>query len=168
MLTDNQIKEELSVAYIHAIAAKVGFSCERPKIDMDSVDVEIKAHGNLVVDSTIYSPEIKVQLKATASINIIGDKIHFQLPVNNYNDLRSKSMTPRLLVIFELPTDKLLWLNHSEQELIMQKCAYWINLHGKPETDNQTITVHIPIQNILSPDKLYELMVLASKEELES
>ena len=77
-------------------------------------------------------------------------------------------MTPRLLVIFELPTDKLLWLNHSEQELIMQKCAYWINLHGKPETDNQTITVHIPIQNILSPDKLYELMVLASKEELES
>lgn len=65
MLTENQRKEELSVAYIHAIAAKVGFSCERPKIDMDSVDVEIKAHGKLAVDSTFNSAEIKVQLKAT-------------------------------------------------------------------------------------------------------
>lgn len=166
MLTDNQRKEELSVAYIHAIAAKVGFSCERPKIDMDSVDVEIKAHGKLAVDSTFNSPEIKVQLKATAAIKIIGDNIHFPLPINNYNDLRSKSMTPRLLVVFELPTNELLWLNHSEQELIMQKCAYWINLHGKQATDSQTITVHIPTQNILSPDKLHELMVLASKEEL--
>lgn len=169
MLTENQIKEELSIAYIHAIAAKVGFSCERPKIDMDSIDVEIKSHGYLSPNSTLYSPEIKLQLKATSNININDDNIHFSLPVNNYNDLRSNSMTPRLLVIFELPEDKTEWLQHSAEELIMRKCAYWVNLNGEPETSNQsTVTVKIPKQQVLSPDELYQLMLSASREELQS
>jgi hypothetical protein len=167
LLTENQIKEELSIAYIHAIAAKVGFSCERPKTDMDSVDVEIKSHGKLDNDSTIYSPEIKLQLKSTSCINIIGDNIHFSLPINNYDDLRSNSMTPRLLVIFELPVNKEEWIHHTSEELIMRKCAYWVNLSGEPDTQNQSsVTVKIPKQQVLSPDELYQLMLSASKEEL--
>ena len=167
MLTENQIKEELSIAYIHAIAAKVGFSCERPKTDMDSVDIEIKSHGKLTNDSTIYSPEIKLQLKSTSCINVIGDNIHFSLPINNYDDLRSNSMTPRLLVIFELPVNKEEWIQHTTEELIMRKCAYWVNLYGEPDTQNQSnITVKIPKQQVLSPEELYQLMLSASKEEL--
>jgi hypothetical protein len=167
LLTENQIKEELSVAYIHAIAAKVGFSCERPKIDMDSVDVEIKSHGYLTHDSTIYSPEIKLQLKSTSCINMIGDNIHFSLQINNYEALRSNSMTPRLLVIFELPANKDDWIHHTSEELIMRKCAYWVNLSGKPDTQNQSsVTVKIPKQQVLSPNELYQLMLSASKEEL--
>ncbi len=167
MLTENQTKEELSIAYIHAIAAKIGFSCERPKTDMDSVDVEIKSHGYLTHDSIIYSPEIKLQLKSTSCINMIGDNIHFSLPVNNYEALRSNSMTPRLLVIFELPTNKDDWIHHTSEELIMRKCTYWVNLSGEPDTQNQSsVTVKIPKQQVLSPDELYQLMLSASKEEL--
>jgi hypothetical protein len=167
VLTKNQVKEELSIAYMHAIAAQLGFSCECPRRDMDSVDIEIKAHGKLSIDSTIYSPEIKFQLKATSGIDIRGDQIHFALPVKNYNDLRANSMTPRLLVVFELPEDETTWLIHSPQGMSLKKCAYWLNLAGAKETHNKDKkTIHIPLAQVLSPHKLYELMLLASQEEL--
>lgn len=37
------------------------------------------------------------------------------------------------------------WLNHSEQELAMRNCGYWLSLRGEPATNNTTnVTVYIP------------------------
>ena len=167
MLTENQIKEELSIGYLHVISAHVGFSCEKLRIDMDSVDVVVNANGNLVDDSTIYSPEIKMQLKASSNIVPQGDYIHFPLPIKNYNDLRNRSTSPRLLVLLLLPENRNEWIIHSINELVVKKCVYWLNLYGMPESNNQaTVTVRIPINNVLSPEILHGLMISASREEL--
>lgn len=167
LLTENQVKEELSIAYLHAIAAKAGFSCEKLRVDMDSIDIIIGANGLLDKDSTLYSPEIKLQLKASSVILPTHGLIHFQLPIKNYNDLRHKSTSPRLLALLLLPDNAAEWLEHTEDELILKKCVYWLNLYGMPDTDNQvTITVKIPTANVLSPNIIKDLMLKASKEDL--
>jgi len=168
MLSENKIKEEINLAYVLAIAATKAFSTEITRVDADSVDANICYNGYLVPnESTLYSPEIKLQLKATSSANIIGNNIHFPLPIKNYNDLRARSATPRLLVVLCLPSLQDDWLVHSAEELIIKECAYFLNLNGFPDSTNETkVTVHVPLANIFSPDSLYELMLRTSKEDL--
>lgn len=167
MLTDNKIKEEINLAYVLAVAAMKGFSTEITRVDADSVDATIQFNGKLNDDSTLYSPEIKLQLKATSNANINGDNIHFALPIKNYNDLKARTATPRLLVILCLPEVKEDWLQHTANELVLKKCAYFLNLKGLPDSNNDTtVTVHVPLANVFSPDALFDLMLKTSKEEM--
>ena len=167
MLTENKIKEEINLAYVAAIAAAKGFAIEPTRIDNDSVDATICCDGYLVPgESILRSPEIKLQLKATLNANIINNHIHFALPIKNYNDLKARSATPRLLVVLCLPEQKDEWVTHSSEELILKKCAYYLNLYGFPESENETtVTVKIPLANVFSPDTLHDLMLKTSKEE---
>lgn len=61
MLTRNQIEAELSLAYLHAVAATQGFAVDVPHIDTDSVDAVIAAKGKVDVTSIKHSPKIEVQ-----------------------------------------------------------------------------------------------------------
>jgi len=54
-------------------------------------------------------------------------------------------LIPRILIVVLVPNDLTDWLNHSEQELAMRYCGYWISLRGEPATGNTaTVTVHLP------------------------
>lgn len=51
------------------------------------------------------------------------------------------------------------WLNQSEAELCLKRCAYWISLVGQAPTQNQeTITVYIPKDNIFTANVLKTIM----------
>lgn len=167
MLTRNQIESELSLAYLHAVAANEGFAVDVPHIDSDSVDAEICAKGKIDNSSIKHSPKIQVQLKATFNpiINAQG-VISYSLPIKNYDDLRVDTVLPRLLVLLVLPAVQTDWLTHQPDRLILQKCAYYINLKGLPVSNNAGHqTVHIPTVNMLTPTVLKELMIKASKLE---
>jgi hypothetical protein len=167
MLTRNQIESELSLAYLHAVAANEGFAVDVPHIDSDSVDAEICAKGKLDVTSKKQSPKIQVQLKATinALANINGD-IAYPLPIKNYDDLRADTVLPRLLIILVLPQQQADWLIHHPDELILKKCAYYVNLKGLPASMNAGHeTVYVPTANMLTPAALKDLMIKASKLE---
>ena len=84
MLSDNDIKEELSYAYVHAVAANAGFACDRPTKDRDSIDCKISAHGFIAPDSKLFSPCLGIQLKATAVDNPHGSYFSFNLEIKNY------------------------------------------------------------------------------------
>ncbi len=160
---ESNIKEELSYAYLLAIASKAGFFCEKTTYDFDSVDITIK--GKVSKESmTAY---LGLQLKART--NMIFDKegvLSFSIEKKNYDDLREKSAFPRLLVLFVLPKNEEEWVTHSEEMLISRKCAYWTSLTGLQETDNETsATVKILKRNVLSPDILFRIMQRISKRE---
>jgi hypothetical protein len=167
MLTDNQVKEQLSIAYVNAVAAICNFGCEITRLDMDSIDVSITCNGYLAGDSIIRSPEIKIQLKATEhlALNASGEYT-FLLPIKNYNDLRANTLAPRLLVVLSLPGTRQAWLSHSVSDLIIRDCAFWLNLNGAPNVVNTAnITVHLPSINVFSPDALKDLMLKVSRQE---
>ena len=168
-LPENQIKEELSYGHIHTLAARAGFSCDRPKLDYQSMDVVISSEGRVCDNAILHQAQIGVQLKATSQEFPSEGDIAYSLPMKNYNDLRVLTTIPRLLVLLVLPPDAKKWLEHEmEEHLITRKCAYFLNLFGLPEVSNETNrTVYIPRQNVLTVETLTTLMEQASRRELQ-
>lgn len=151
-MDQNQQKARFSLAYIESVASAAGFHVSEPRVDQDSVD------GVLYGDFG-QRPRIEFQAKATARDVVRGDRIHFPLPVKNYNDLRVDSIIPRILIIMIMPTDIREWINQTDEELCLRHCAYWLSLRGQPSTRNaSSVTVHVPIVNMLGSDQLIDMM----------
>lgn len=167
-LADNDRKEQLSYAYVHTLAARAGFSCDRPGIDRQSMDMIIHSEGRMAADSLFEQAQLGLQLKATACEPAIGDNVAFPLPIKNYNELRGRNLLPRLLVVFHMPLEVEEWLDHEVEEyLASRRCAYYLNLSGAPEVANETNrTVYIPRRNVLTVESLTGLMGQASRGEL--
>ena len=166
MLSLNDIKEELSYAYVHAVASKEGFACERISKDRDSVDVTIRAKGRLSNESKLMSPTLDLQLKATAEPEIVDDRIVFDLNMKNYDELRVRAPSPRLLVVLALPAEQEEWLSVDAEQLVSRRCCYWYSLRGAEEIDNESTTrIKIPASQVFSPNRLREFMVAASLPE---
>jgi Domain of unknown function (DUF4365) len=164
MLTENDIKEELSHAYIHAISTHLGYSCERPGKDRDSIDLIVRARlDDDTMDFT--SPCLEFQLKASSSIvQSEGSPIRYDLPVKNYNDLRITHPFPRLLALFVLPPKKADWINVTAESLSARTCMYWYSLRGLPNIPNEnTRSIRIPAKNLLNLSSLKVLMLEAAR-----
>ncbi len=166
MLSTNDIKEELSYAYVHAVASKTAFSCDRVSKDRDSIDVTIRAKGKLAHDSKVHSPVLDLQLKATSNATFRDRHVVFDLKMKNFNELRVLSHNQRLLVLLVLPENEGEWLEFGAEQLVSRRCCYWYSLRGAEDIDNETSRrIEIPQMQVFSPDQLRELMVKASRYE---
>ncbi len=167
MLTRNQVESELSLAYLQAVAARMTFAVDVPRVDSDSVDAVISAKGRIDVTSLRASPRIEVQLKATMQALVQqDDKLSYKLTLKNYDDLRADTLLPRLLILLVLPQDETIWLLHEPERLILQGSAYYVSLKGLPASNNAGHqTIYVPVANQLTPDVLRILMIKASKLE---
>jgi hypothetical protein len=160
MLSENLIKEEISYAYLHAVASQAGFKIDRPRIDDDSIDVTVSATGKLSSDSKIHSPKLDIQLKATSQVLPSSDEaISFFLKKKNHDDLRAASMAPRILVVLCLPDTRENWVSHGIENLIIKKCAYWANIALLPACTQETgETIYLHKRNHFSPEALKQIM----------
>ena len=161
----NHQKEEFSYAYIHAIASVAGFGLmQMPKeVDHDGIDVQIAARGRR---GTMRSPRLEAQVKCTWKDVIKEDRIAYPLEVKNYHDLIGENYhIPRILIVLVVPEDVNSWLEQSEEQLAMKRCAYWLSLRGEQETTNsETVTVSIPRHNQFTADTLIRLMGIVGNE----
>jgi hypothetical protein len=165
-LTENERKQQLSVAYVHAVAALAGYTCEVQTVDIDSVDLIISASGKIHEQSVIRSPRLAVQLKASSSLTTQSDHLAFPLPIKNYDDLREETLVPLILVVLVLPRDPSQWLEISEECMISRRCAYWVSLLGMPETRNRRkVSIHLPRSHQFSVDQVQEMMRRISRGE---
>ena len=153
LMTNTDQEEALSIVYAAAVAARAGYVTTRYDLDRDGVDFRIQAGGSM-------RPAIELQLKAT--INLGEPKngcFHYPLNIRNYDLLRIDTQTPRLLVVLKLPAENEEWMTITANELILRHAAYWLNLNGYEETTNQTtITVHIPTEQVFNVEGLNALM----------
>jgi hypothetical protein len=76
---------------------------------------------------------------------------------------------PRILVVLLLPEKPNeqaeeypeQWISQTPEQLALLKCAYWINLNGMTESNNQaTVTITIPMDDahIFKPSVLNNLI----------
>lgn len=166
MLSENDIKEELSYSYVHAVASHAGFSCERIEKDRDSVDLTIRAKGMLEEDSILASPRLDLQLKATCVPQVEDEQIDFDLKMKNYDELRQPTGVPRLLVLLALPEAREDWLSFDRKELISRRCCYWHSLVEEPDVDNEhQCRIKIDRRQVFSPRQLRQLLTRASRGE---
>jgi Domain of unknown function (DUF4365) len=170
-LTENDIKAELSYAYLHAIAARAGFGCEVAGRHSDNagVDAYIRVRERLAPDSVHTNFPFEVQLKATSKLPALEANrySYWMQDTERYDELRERSgPMPKLLVVLFLPADAAQWLEHSEEMLIARRCAYWTSLWEAPKSSNKTgQTVHLPQANLLSAPGLRTVARLLSQEE---
>lgn len=167
MLSHNDIKEQLSLAYVHAVAARAGFAVEKTTVDRDSIDVQIRSRGRLTETATIHSPYLDLQLKAHVLDPLPSERFHFDLPIKNYRDLTARCATPRILVVFVMPEADAEWLACSEDALVLKRSAYWVSLFGRQLSENAaTQRVWLPRAQVFDPESLRRLLVMVGEEQV--
>src|SRR5262245_14778055 len=126
-MDENEQKQQLSLAYVHAVAAAAGFACQAPAVD-DSVDRTITARGWMNPEAMYYSPRIDVQLKSFGRNAITrGEKsFKYELRKKNSDELRPENpLVPCLLVVLLLPPDKDQWLSQTHKQTVLRHAAYY-------------------------------------------
>ena len=155
ILSANDRKAELSFAYLAALAAHAGYTCQRgPLPDVASVDATIRS-------GDAAGTQFDVQLKATSTPSRRTDGLRFRLAKKNYNDLVADRMTPLLLVVLELPSADTDWLACTVEHLTLRRCGWWISLAGRDPTDSDKTTITIPEQQRIGASGMAPLMAAA-------
>lgn len=158
-ITEQHIKEGLSVAYVTALAHYSGLLLGDFSFDygIDGNFCGVRKKGNRYAANGTY---LDFQLKASCNIELNEDYIKYNLEAKTYNDLVDTEVgTPRILILYKLPKDKTLWFNINETGILLKDCAWWCSFVGKPPTtNNHRITVQIPRSQVLTPTVLKELM----------
>jgi hypothetical protein len=164
-MTPEQRKEEISRAYVHAVAARCGFALGSWSQDQGCVDVSIGASSALG-GGTLEDPRIDLQLKCTSDVrHLHEDHVAWQLTRTHYDKLRARSSIPKLLVVLVLPELEAEWLEHSVESLIIRRCAYWLAMAGMPAITTESKVVHLPRANVFSPAQLMSMMERVSRGE---
>lgn len=156
MIPDNDIKENLSLAYVRIIASMSGrvFYIYHPDYGMD---VQIQEIQNIEGNLSPSGFNLDLQVKSTKNFRETDDHIFYPLRNKNYNDLTLiTNGTPRILVLLCLPEDKIEWIYQSQDLLQLRKCSYWHYLGGqtrRPNPESKT-TIRINRVHIFSVENL--------------
>ena len=160
----NKQKEQFNVAYLNALAAQAGINYARTDVDDDSIDVYYIGRG---FKGKIRNPQIQLQLKCTSQDLINGKILKFPLSRKNYDDLRGKNiLCPRYLAVLVVPTNCEAWVTHGENFMQLSHSCYWVSIKDHPATTNEdSITIDVPLSQKLTAAELKALMQLASDGE---
>jgi hypothetical protein len=141
-----------SEAHVQAVCAAAGYAFEVDRIDLHSVDGTIKGRHGLA--------RLDAQIKCTSSLAPAASYIAYPLDVNNYNDLADPVSTrPIILILVLAPRLISDWINQSEEEMLMRKCAYWAWLQGEPSSNNRSSrTIHIQRTQVFTVERVAQFM----------
>lgn len=162
-LSLNTKKERFSIGYIEAIASIAGFSISEVKVDFDSIDLTIDQYD--CNDDIIYE-SLRVQMKCTSTHIPKNGFISFPLTLKNYNDLRKKTMNPRILVVFHVPDNIDEWMIFHDNRAEFRHLGYWTSIRNAADTDNTgKVTIKIPTINVFTVNSLKHIMNMLANGE---
>lgn len=155
-MNEEIFKEDLSISYLRAVAAKAEIDFNLNRRDSESRDVNLSKV--ITFDNGEFNAELNVQLKATSSISQYkdtGDNIVYKLKAKNYNDLCRITTTPIIICLLILPENKEEWITQTTEDLTLKRCMYWCSLRGMPPTNNlNTCDITIPKANVINAETL--------------
>ena len=161
MLTIPHCKESLSRAYVTAVVGrarhKLNWNSEHD-YGVDGYVRKIEKRGPRHYETGFG---FDFQSKTTTKWSLQGTEIVYDLEADAHNDLLSRAGTgvlPFLLVLLCIPKDEAVWLDVSHDKLILQKCAYWLQLDGVITNNTVTRRVRLPTANVFSPKAVGDLL----------
>ncbi|RBM19223.1 hypothetical protein DI005_16145 [Prauserella sp. PE36] len=155
-LQPNLCKEQISIAYTHAVATAARCKLQDVEIDDHGIDAVLMQTPE---DDLLGDVKVDVQLKCTSGDHLKDDHLAFPLPRHNYDKLRGeKRITPAILIVMVVPAALEEWVAQNEEALTLVKCAYWMSLRGMPSIDQDNKTVHLPRRNIFDVKSLLAIM----------
>lgn len=166
MLTEQHIKERLSLAFLHALSGRAGINFAPGTIHDYGIDAQLNsiiiARGKRM-DSGF---PVAIQLKATENWQSIDGNIIYDLDVHAYNAMvtRPHAAVPYYIFVLCLPKDKSLWMSSDESSLVLRNCCYWLREQGEYRSGSSTVRVRIPRTNMVTVDSLNQIMANARGE----
>jgi hypothetical protein len=155
-MTEEQQKEQFSIAYVRAVAAAARVNIYKMEVDADSIDIGFSVKS---VAGRPQSPKLDAQLKCVTKLTGNDSEFRFPLPVKNYNELVGDHYTPKILIVVLVPLSPAEWLVQTTDCLSLYHCGYWVSLHTlESSTHVQTVTIGIPRTQLFSQDTLRSLM----------
>jgi hypothetical protein len=155
----NTQKEEFSYAYIYAVASAAGCICQRTNTPLDQLGVDLIITG--IAESGLPNfPILYLQVKCTSRDILNENSLRYPLNIKNYQELSANNAyPPRIIIVVVIPDRVNDWLQQTEAELCLKRCAYWLSLEGAAATDNkESVTISIPRTNIFSAETLIAIM----------
>lgn len=161
MLTIPHCKESLSRAYVTAVVGR-----SRHKLNWNTeFDYGVDGYVRIIEKRGTRHYEsglgFDFQTKTTHNWTLEGGEIVYDLEAEAYNDLVSRAGTgalPFLLVLLCIPNDDTVWLDVTAERLILQKCAYWLQIDGVITNNVATRRVRIPVANVFTPTAVAEIL----------
>ncbi|MGA9100266.1 MAG: DUF4365 domain-containing protein [Methanotrichaceae archaeon] len=167
-LTREHTQEDLSVAYISAVAAKAGFDClpfgkHDYGVDLQIIPIEVG-------DDNVRYPDgipLLIQAKASHNFRIDENDILYDLKVRNYNILaKVRKGYPYILVLYCMPTDENDWLKVDDESTILKHNGYWKSFQGEPESNHaQSVRIAIPRDQKFTESALKSIMAKVQEED---
>ena len=161
-LTREHRQEDLSFAYISAVAAKAGYNCYRMGGHDYGIDLEIGDVAQIGKRRVDVGHRLHIQAKASHNfINSDDDNcILYDLKIGTYNALILEDRgNPAILVLYCIPSDEDGWLSVYEEYTTLRHCGYWISLRGLPASANkETQRIRIPKEQMFADLSLKSIM----------
>ncbi|MFC4606868.1 DUF4365 domain-containing protein [Streptomyces maoxianensis] len=129
-------KEQVSRAFVHALATQGGYTLCDWNVDKDGVDVTLRSRG-LMVD---------IQLKCTQSPRTVRSGYSFDLDVETYDKLRDPERSaPGHLALLIVPPDIGRWVTHQPDSIVLACHGFWASLYGRGQAGGSSTTaIHLP------------------------
>lgn len=160
MMPENDMKEQLSIAYTKAVCAHGGCLLTQLSDKDYGMDGLIRCIENTQAGFDDVA-KIEVQLKGTADYEDIGQNIKYRLKNRNYDILANKNVSlQRILIVLCLPKEKDQWIAQDADKLIMKKCAYWHYVRGLAQVGkpNSKTTIEISKAHRFTVENLTKMM----------
>jgi hypothetical protein len=169
LITSEHTKEALSHAYVHALAGMAGLNLAARTIFDYGVDGTfhlVKIRNNERIQT---GHPVDFQMKATTKWEHRDDFVVYDLEARAHRLLttdREPGMPLAILILLCLPKDPVEWLDGCEEHLHLRNCCYWYQPEGPPTQNVATTRIQVPRENVLTPDTLRRIMLLAREKAL--
>ena len=169
MMTQNDIEEALSRAYVYAVASRAGVNIAGSFKDygVDGTFRRIYTFPDKTRTETGFP--LDFQLKASINCTVGETHIAYRMKAAAYNKLvwrRINGTAPIVLILMVLPRDLGEWIAHSEDQLLLRQCCYWY-LVGTTSTDDASVALQIPRNQALNPEELNNLLNAVENGDLQ-
>ena len=161
-ITEQHTEESLCFAHIYALAGVAGVNYSVKKTYDYGVDGQFSPvvnRGSRRVDTGF---PLDFQAKATIDWELVNGQIVYDLEAKTYNDFaqRTPAESTMILILLCLPKDRTEWHGASLDETVMRHCCYWHTISGEPTQNTTKKRIYVPIENLLTPMRLNELLAL--------
>lgn len=148
--TLEQQMEYYSRAWVVAAASAADFTYEILPDDVHGIDMVVRSDKGL----------LDFQLKATSHPEEDDKELKFDLDVRTYNLLREEKRAGYgVLALVVVDVDRAKWLTVEQSHTRLVRSAYYLELFGKPQTENtKKIRLRIPKSNLLTIAAMKRLM----------
>ncbi|RZS32194.1 uncharacterized protein DUF4365 [Herbihabitans rhizosphaerae] len=161
-LNRNQHQGLYGESFVRVLASAAGLTVAKADLDVTGDDYTICRKGN---HGGTRHPKIDVQVKSWSRRSAVhhDGHWHYSMRPGHFNELAGTDFPlPRYLILVIVPDQRSEYAETRPDSLLVRFAAYSMSLQDRERVDpNSTakVPVHVPVGNLLTVDKLRDLMV---------